>query len=346
MVSAVVVAWGQAPLLERCVAALLASEAVDVEVIVVDNGVVDGSVATLPADDRLRCVPAPGNLGFGSGCNLGATLARGEVVAFVNPDALVEPGALAALAGALDDPTVGIATAQVRLLAEPELINSAGGAIHFLGLGWAVGLRQPATRFATARDVAAASGAAMAVRAETFAELGGFTEELFLYHEDAELSWRCWMAGLRVVYIPGAVVHHDYEFSRHPDKLHYLERNRLALVLTCYEARTLWLLAPALLALEAGIVALATAQGWLPAKVSGWTWLWRHHGWLRRQRRRYQAERRTGDAALAGLLSPRFDATHFAPGLPVRAADRVLGAYWTALRRLAFRAPSAVGVEG
>ncbi|MGH9040714.1 MAG: glycosyltransferase family 2 protein, partial [Acidimicrobiia bacterium] len=202
MISAVVVAWGEAPSLGDCVAALLASEGAAVEVVVVDNGVHDGSVAALTPDNRLRCVEAPGNLGFGGGCNLGVTAAAGEVVAFVNPDALVEPGALARLAGVLEDPTVGIATAQIRLLREPELINSAGGAIHFLGLGWAVGYGQPASRFSTGRDVAAASGAAMALRAETFAALGGFTDELFLYHEDAELSWRCWMAGWRVVYVP------------------------------------------------------------------------------------------------------------------------------------------------
>lgn len=338
MISAVVVAWGRAPFLERCVTQLLASQGADVEVIVVDNGVIDGSVAALRRDDRLRRVQAPGNLGFGGGCNLGAGLAAGDVIAFVNPDALVEPGALAALAGALDDPTVGIATAQIRLLQEPELVNSAGGAIHFLGLGWAVGFRQPAGRFSTGRDVAAASGAAMAVRGETFAALGGFTEELFLYHEDADLSWRCWMAGWRVVYVPAAVVLHDYEFDRHPDKLHYLERNRLALVLTCFETRTLRLLAPALVAFEAGMLVLAAAQGWLPAKVSGWAWLWRHRRWLRQQRERCQGRRRRNDAALAGLLHSRFDATHFARSLPVRAADRALAAYWAAIRRLALRA--------
>jgi GT2 family glycosyltransferase len=241
------------------------------------------------------------------------------------------------LARALDDPTAGIATAQIRLLREPELVNSAGGAIHFLGLGWAIGYRQPASRFSTGRDVAAASGAAMALRAETFVSLGGFTEELFLYHEDADLSWRCWMAGERVVYVPEAVVLHDYEFSRHPEKLHYLERNRLALVLTCYETRTLWLLAPALLAFEAGMLALSAAQGWLPAKVAGWTWLFRHRRWLRQQRSRCQKQRRRRDAALAGLLHSHFDATHLSPGFAVRAADRGLAAYWVALRRVVLR---------
>jgi GT2 family glycosyltransferase len=343
MISAVVVAWGRAPLLECCVARLLASEGGAVEVIVVDNGVVDDSVAMLPPDGRLRCVTAPTNLGFAGGCNLGAARAAGDVVAFVNPDVLVEPAALGALAATLEDPTVGIATAQVRLLREPQLVNSAGGAIHFLGLGWAMGYGGPATGNGTGRDVAAASGAAMAIRAETFAALGGFTEELFLYHEDADLSWRCWMAGWRVAYVPGAVVLHDYEFTSHPGKLYYLERNRLALVLTCYEARTLWLLAPALLAFEAGMLASAAAQGWLRAKVRGWAWLVRHHRWLRRQRAHCQGQRRLGDPELAGLLQTRFDATHFPAGIAIRMADRALAAYWWGLRRLALRAPSTPG---
>ena len=66
----------------------------------------------------------------------------------------------------------------------------------------------------------------MAIRRDLFRELGGFTEELFMYLEDTELGWRAHLRDLRVVVDPSADVYHDYEFGRNPGKVELLERNR------------------------------------------------------------------------------------------------------------------------
>lgn len=332
-VSAVVVVYGAAPLLQRCVTALRGSSGAEVEVVVVDNGCTDGAIERLEPDEGVRRVAAGGNLGFGGGCNLGASLAIGDVLAFVNPDAIPAPGAIAELTAALQDPSVGIAMGCIQLLRQPGMVNSAGGAIHFLGLGWAIGMGQPVSAFHERRDVAAASGAGMAMRRTVFEALGGFTEKLFLYHEDAELSVRTWMAGLRVVFVPEARIDHDYEFSRHVQKLYFLERNRLILLLTCFEARTLVLLAPALVAFEAGITALAFAQGWGGTKLRTWGWIATHLPWVRSQRRRLQLLRQAPDRAFVHTLSARYDAEQRPVSYLIRAADRVLASYWKGIRR-------------
>jgi GT2 family glycosyltransferase len=220
------------------------------------------------------------------------------------------------------------------LLDRPEILNSAGGAVHFLGLGWAIGYGEPASRYADPRDVAAASGAGMAMRASIFAELGGFTEELFLYHEDAELSLRCWLSGRRVVFVPTAHIAHEYEFSRHAAKLYFLERNRLVVVITCYQRRTLLLLAPALVLYELGMVVVACSQGWGRDKLRGWRWLWEQRTWLRAQRQEVQARRRVADHSLARLLSARFDSTALPASAVVAFVDRLLAAYWRLVRTL------------
>ena len=116
----------------------------------------------------------------------------------------------------------------------------------------------------------AASGTGMAVRREVWTALGGFAEEYFAYLEDTELSLRCWQRGLRVVYVPGARVVHRYDFSRNPGKWYLLERNRLILVLTAFEPRTVALLLPALLGVEAGMLAVSLRAGWGREKVGGW----------------------------------------------------------------------------
>ena len=334
-VTAVLVAYGSTPLLVEAVDRLLASSGVDVDVVVVDNGSSDGSLGELASRRSTRVITAGSNLGFGGGANLGVAESDAPFVAFVNPDVLVECDALRRLTEVAAEPSCGIASASVRLLSEPELLNSSGGAIHFLGLGWAMGYREPATSVVHDRDVMAASGAAMVMRRDRFLELGGFTDELFMYHEDAELSLRCWLRGWSVRYTADAVALHDYEFGRNPRKLYFLERNRLILVLTCYSTRMLALLALPLVVYEIGMIAVALGQGWGREKVDGWMWIARHRGWIGKRRREVQAERRVSDSAIRRLFAARFaGAAQFPMPRALEPANRLLGAYWRAVSRL------------
>ena len=327
-VTVVVVAWGSMPLLRQCITAILESRTVTTDVVVVDNGCTDGSVDDLPKDDRVQVLRPGSNLGFAGGCNLGAGAASGDVVAFINPDAVVDASALCALATALDDREIGIATARLRLLDQPDLLNSSGGSLHFLGLGWANGFGVPAASECDQRPVTNASGASMAMRTELFRRVGGFTPELFLYHEDCELSLRIWLLGFRVELIPGADVWHDYHFARNSEKYYFLERNRLIIVASIYERRTLLLLAPALGFLELGLFVLAALQGWFPEKVRGWRWLIAHRKWLVEHRRRIQGERIVRDRDLVPLLSARFDAGQLSLPASAKPVDWLLSQYW------------------
>ena len=333
-VSAVVLAFGAEPLLDECVRALLGSQGVRVEVVLVDNG------CTTDAVDRLRDVagvhvvsPAT-NTGFAGGCNLGAQHASGEVLVLVNSDAVVEPEAVVALARVLDDEGVGIASGSLRLRDRPDTMNSAGNPVHFLGLSWAGGLGEPASSYGERREVASATGAVMALRRETWDALGGFWEPMFAYCEDLELSLRCRQRGWSVEFVPDAVALHAYEFHRNELKMYLLERNRLLVLLTVYEARTLALVAAPLLALEVAVLVVALRQGWGRQKVHGWWWLLVHAGAVRRRRAEVQASRSRPDRDLARLLTGAFspgEETGFtAPAVLALAS----GVYWRVVRRL------------
>ncbi len=146
---------------------------------------------------------------------------------------------------------------------------------------------------------------------------------------------RCWQRGLRVLYVPAAVVTHRYHFSRNPAKWYLLERNRLIFVLTTYERRTLLLLLPAALSVEVGMLLVAVRAGWLRPKLRGWMWIVRNRRWIGERRRRLQSERVVGDRALAPRLSTRFDAANMGivPGW-TRPLDAGLSAYWWLARRM------------
>lgn len=297
--------------------------------VVVDNA---GAEEERPGIDRL--IVPEGNLGFTGGANLGAREASGDVLVFLNPDTVVTKGAIATLVSALGDPEIGIAMASLRLLDDPATLNSSGTVVHVTGIGWAGGYGEPAGTGVGIRDVPAPSGAAMAVRAETFHALGGFAEELFMYIEDLELGWRARVAGYRVVLVPGAEVLHEYEYGRNPRKSYLLERNRLVFVLSAYSGRLLVLLGPLLFATELGMTALALKEGWLRDKLSGWGWLARNAGTVGRRRRSTQALRTVRDRDLASWLTPVFDPKMIpVPGL-LRAANPVVRSYWTAVRKL------------
>jgi GT2 family glycosyltransferase len=333
--SVVTVGFGSMPLLGACVDGLLQADGVD-EVVLVDNGLDAASMATLPVapDGRLRVYVPGTNLGFAGGCNAGAARAAGDVVAFVNPDLLVEPCAIAAIEAAARDEDVAIATGEVRL-DDGRRLNATGGVLHFTGLGWSEHFGDPIGDAGPSRHVMIASGALMAVRRSVWDELGGFTDDLFLYHEDAELSLRAWLRGYDNAFVAGAVGLHHYEFSRNARKLYFLERNRLYLVAVCFPARLLAVVLPALLVYELGIVAVATKEGWLREKVDGWRWLVAHRRVLLERRRAVRSSRRRSSSELAARLAASFDAGNYPLSPVLRAADRVLAAYWRLVRGLA-----------
>jgi GT2 family glycosyltransferase len=329
-ISVVTVAYGTGPSLGRLLDSL-AGEAD--EVVIVDNGEGGEEIAEAGAREGVSVVSPGENLGFAAGSNLGAGQAGGDVLVFLNPDTVVAPGALDSLRRTLEDRSIGIAMARLRLLARPELLNSRGTDVHVSGIGWAAGYGEPADSVREPIEIAAPSGAAMATRADTFRELGGFAEELFMYLEDVELGWRAHLAGLRVVVDPEADVFHEYEFARNPRKNYFIERNRVFFCLTAFSPRLLALLAPVLVSTEVGMAAVALKEGWFKDKAAGWGWCIRNVRVLARRRRATQGLRKVRDRDLAGLLTPVFD-----PGmLPVprvlRAANPVVAQYWRLVRR-------------
>jgi GT2 family glycosyltransferase len=334
-VTAVVVAYGRQPWLESCVEAVLASVDVTADVVVVDNGGLSGAVGQGVAErPRVRVLRPGRNTGFAEGCNLGAVTATGEVLALVNPDVLVDADALAKLAAAALKPEVGIATASLRLAGHRDLINSAGNPVHYTGFAWAGGHDEPAARHAAPKAVASASGACCALRRSVWIDMGGFEPAYFAYHEDVELSLRCWQRGYDVIYVADAIAVHHYEFSRNAAKYELLERNRWVTVLTIYSARTLILLMPVLLGTELLVLIVAGTRGWLAAKLAGYRWLWRHRRLIGARRRAVQGGRLRSDRELAAVFSARFTPTNLGrlPGLPV--INAAYAAYWAVVRRL------------
>jgi GT2 family glycosyltransferase len=329
--SVVTVTYRAGPALLRCLDSLAGQDSL-LETILVDNGRGGPEIDEARGRESVRVIESVGNVGFAAGCNLGAGVARGDVVVFLNPDTVVAEGALLQLERALEDPSVGLVMARLRLLGEPNKLNSSGIEVHVTGIGWAGGYGEPADSISEPREVSAPSGTAMAIRAETFRELGGFAEELFMYLEDLELGWRARLAGYSVLLEPTADVFHDYEYGRNPRKSYFLERNRLVFVLSAYSLRQLVLLAPLLVMTELGMSALALKEGWLRDKFAGWAWLLRNAGTVRTRRRQTQALRRRRDRDLSRYLTATFSPEMTPVPALLRVANPFVRGYWRLVR--------------
>lgn len=332
-VGVVVLAWQDEPLLAECVGSVLASEDVDVRLVLVDNGCRPADLERVGDDARIT-VLAPGrNTGFAGGCNRGAADLDTEFVAFVNSDCIVAPDTLSQLIAEARRPEVGPVMASVRLAEPPNLLNSGGNPVHLIGLSWAGGMNEAETRMSP-YDVTGASGACMLLRRGLWTELDGFDEAYFAYVEDTELSLRAWRRGLSARCVPTAIALHHYEFSRNARKMYLLERNRLMMVGTLWSGRALLLLAPVLLPAELLLTAYAIATGWGRQKIDGWTWLWHNRQHLRERRRAMSAERRERDAVWMRRLSTDLDPGVFGFAAAARVANLLLGGYWTVVKRL------------
>lgn len=212
----VIVNYRKRDLLGECLAALPEAAGAElaerVETIVIDNGSDDGSVELVRSEHpSVTLVALDHNEGFAPGVVRGAALAAGEWLVLVNNDAMLMPGALAALLAAGEsDPRVGIVTAQVRFADRRDQINTAGLEIDNLGVAYdrLAGVSVEDPRVSEPAEVFGASGCVTAYRMRMLSEIGGFDGSFFAYLEDADLAWRARVAGWRCLYEPRAVVYH------------------------------------------------------------------------------------------------------------------------------------------
>lgn len=211
--SVIVPVYNQLALTLACLRALAdCGDATPFEVIVVDDGSSDETPARLPSIPGLRFHRNPANLGFIGACNAGAALARGEFLVFLNNDTTVQPGWLDALLSTFrTHPDTGLAGS--KLVYPDGRLQEAGGIVFADGSGWNYGrFDDPAhPRYNFVREVDYCSGAAIALPAALFGELGGFDPHYApAYYEDTDLAMRVRARGLKVRYQPASVVvHHE-----------------------------------------------------------------------------------------------------------------------------------------
>src|SRR5215470_2206428 len=219
-VSIIIVSFNARAHLERCLQSLHDSPPSRLrEIIVVDNASSDESAAAARRWPGVRVIEAGANLGFAAGNNVGIRASSGEYLLLLNSDTVVPPGAVDALAAALDrDPSVAVVG--------PRLVDPGGRAE--LSIGPMVGpwaeLRQKLLMPARAEQLARrqhypdwVSGACLLVRRDDAEAVGLLDERFFLYTEDVDFCAAIRAHGRKILFVPDVEVMHLRGRSRASD---------------------------------------------------------------------------------------------------------------------------------
>jgi GT2 family glycosyltransferase len=208
--SVVIVTWNGRRYLEPCLEAVAAQQGIAAEVILVDNASTDGSAEFVRARfPQVRVVALAENRGFAGGNNVGARMARGRFVAFLNNDTVVEAGWLRALRDGMD-PAAGflLTTSRIVYMHDASIVDSAGDGLFRWGGAFKRHHGASVDLAGVSQEVFAVCGGACLVSKMVFDELGGFDEDFFFSHEDVDLSYRARLRGYRCRYVADASVRH------------------------------------------------------------------------------------------------------------------------------------------
>jgi GT2 family glycosyltransferase len=252
-VSVLIVNYDSGAHVSNAVQGLMRQSLADIEVVIVDNGSRDGSLAKAQSavrkDKRFRFIDAGSNLGFAAGNNLAAARARGAWLALLNPDAVPAPDWLEQLmAATLRHPEVVMfGSTQIDAL-DPQRLDGAGDHYLATGLPWRGGHGWPAKQLPPEAEVFAPCAAACLIRADAFREVGGFDGRFFCYVDDIDLAFRLRLLGHRCIQVPAAVVKHVGAASAGPERSAFADRfgtrNLIWCFVKCMPGPLFWSLLP------------------------------------------------------------------------------------------------------
>jgi len=196
-----------------CLKSVYNSNYSNYEVIVSDNGSIDGSVEQIKKNFPLVKIVLNGrNIGFSEGNNAALRQATGKLFFLLNDDTVIHPDLLSVLAKEIEsDPNIGIVGPKIYFMNEKDRIWFAGGFIDWpksTGGNIGRGLQDYELVNDVKREVDFITGCALMIKKEVVDKIGLLDKKFFIYYEDADWCQRAKKAGYKVRYLPFGGVWH------------------------------------------------------------------------------------------------------------------------------------------
>lgn len=310
------------------------------EILVIDNASTDNSAEYVKNNwTEIKLIVNHKNVGFAAGNNIGMQYAIDkdfDYVYLLNQDTVVEPNFLEKVVEVGEsDKNIGAVQSKLLLYQDKSKINSIGNQIHYLGFAFAGGHQTPDQEMKD-QEITYPSGASTLFRVKVLKEVGLFNPEFFMYHEDADLGWRLWLADYKVFLAPKSVVYHKYEFSRSIKKYYYMERNRYLVILQNYKLATLLLIAPACLAMDIAMFFYSFINGWWKEEFRVYNYFFNPKNWIKllNTRKEVQKNRKIKDKMIVKRFVGQIDFQDIQNPLLKYVANPIFNLYWQIIRKL------------
>lgn len=243
LIAAVIVHWKNVDDTAECLESLSQIDYPQLTVYLVNNNSDDFNETRFrKAFPKIQFVHSKVNLGLTGGNNLGIEKALNDgadFILFLNPDTIVRPNLIQAMLPYFKQPDVAIVGPVITYYDHPELIWFAGGSYsHFLGYTRHPHMGSKVNLDGTAQLVDWINTCAMLVKREVFEKVGVFSEDFFIFFDEAEFCLRAANANFKCLLVEEQLVLHKVSASIGmrgkndftPNKAYYFGRNSFILI--------------------------------------------------------------------------------------------------------------------
>jgi GT2 family glycosyltransferase len=269
MLDIIIINWNTYQQLRTCLDSLCTNSLSSVaSIIVVDNSEQEPSTDNALGNSQIQYILPEKNLGFGGGCNYGASQSDAPFILFLNPDIVFPEGCLDKLISIIESGDIpdraGIIGAQLlnpdgtiqkniaRFPSFKHLFPRMLGLDRVFPKTFKSHYRKDLD-YSQTQVVEQVPGAFFLVRRNAFKQLGGFDERFFLYFEDVDFSYRAHLAGWQTLYLADVSVQHTGGGTTQSIKirrLYYSLRSRVLYVSKHFGRRKAYLIILGILFLE------------------------------------------------------------------------------------------------
>lgn len=340
LVSVIIVTYNSVNYLKSCLNSILSTEYKNLEIIIVDNKSNDDTTSIIKSfKDKVNPFFIDKNLGYAGGNNLGVSKAKGEYIFFLNPDTLVTEDIFKFLVESLDSNSqLAVAQPAVYLMNDHKILNLTGKITNFLGFDWVRDYHKKL--LPDQGEIMSFSGCGVMIKKSAFLQAKGFDKNYFMYYEDSDLSWKLRLLGYKLLFVPQAIMYHDYKYipveSYQPlkKKLFFNERNRLVTIYKNYSTKTLLLLLPAIVILEVCMLTFSLLNGWFLEKVKGYMSIINMSNDLNNNRLFIQENRKLTDKQITSDYVSELNLDIYNSSIVRLFINPFLFFYWTFVKRL------------
>jgi len=220
-ISIIIACYNAENYIQQCLDSIYHSSFKNFEIIAINNSSQDSTLEILKKNQLSKhflLKSLKNNMGSATARNLGAQNAKGEILFFIDNDTEIDKNCLKEI-DIFFNKSENIGAIQCRLTRPNGEIDSLGHHLSIFGFPYEITELSSKEK---QKKILGAKTAGLAVRKSVFNKINGFDEDYLISAEDTDLSWRIWLSGSILIYLPTAIViHHEKRSTSNKNRIYY-----------------------------------------------------------------------------------------------------------------------------